>query len=171
MTKKNRHIILGCLVIVALVILVLPLFESKQSVDIDASRLNPPPFPDQSVNVTVKETEAFNLRGVDKPISETIPANTMPAGLLNVADQQKDGMTNAWLVQAGSFKNKANAVRLVNRLRASSYHAFIESINNQTFRVYVGPHHKKSDASVLASQLNKELKLDSVVVNYKPFTL
>ena len=170
MTKNTKHIILGCLVMVAIVILVMPLFETRRSVDIDASQLKPPPFPDQSVHVTVKDIEAHNQYKVDSPVTVSKEAGSIPAGLINVSSDNT-AATATWLIQAGSFKSKVNAVRLVNKLRAGSYHAFMESTNNQTFRVYVGPHNKKADASLLAEHLNKDFKLDSIIINYKPFTL
>lgn len=80
----------------------------------------------------------------------------------------------AWVVQLGSFKHKTNALKLVNKLRANGYRAFIQEINvssGDNTRVFVGPEHKQTAARQLASDLEKELKLHGIVISYKPFTL
>lgn len=80
----------------------------------------------------------------------------------------------AWVVQLGSFKHKTNALKLVNKLRANGYRAFIQEINvssGDNTRVFVGPEHKQTAARQLASDLENELKLHGIVISYKPFTL
>ncbi len=79
----------------------------------------------------------------------------------------------AWVVQIGSFKQKSNALKLVNKLRAKGYRAFIQHVASgagQT-RVFVGPEHKQDSARLLASELENEMKLHGIVISYKPFTL
>lgn len=80
----------------------------------------------------------------------------------------------AWVVQIGSFKNKANAFRLVNRLRANGYKAFIQQISltfGENIRVYVGPEFKQASARTLADQLEQDLHIRGIVISYKPLTL
>lgn len=82
---------------------------------------------------------------------------------------------SAWVIQLGSFKNKSNALRLVNKLRAGGYTAFIQqfstSMNEGTTRVFVGPQEKEVSARLLASKLEKDLHLKGIVISYKPLTL
>lgn len=80
----------------------------------------------------------------------------------------------AWVIQMGSFKNKAHALRLVNKLRAQGYRAFIQHVNvasGENTRVFVGPEHQEKSARQLAAELNSNLKLRGIVISYKPFTL
>ena len=77
---------------------------------------------------------------------------------------------SAWAIQIGSFKSKANALRLVNRLRSGGYHAFIKEASTSV-RVYVGPENKRAIASMLADRIEYEMKLHGVVVSYQPLTL
>lgn len=79
----------------------------------------------------------------------------------------------AYVIQLGSFKQKANALRLVNKLRAKGYRAFIQSVDSSggNTRVFVGPEHQQASARLVASQLNKEMQLHGIVISYKPFTL
>lgn len=80
----------------------------------------------------------------------------------------------AWVIQLGSFKNKAHALRLVNQLRAEGYRAFIQHVNvasGENTRVFVGPEHQEKAARQLASEINTSMKLRGIVISYKPFTL
>lgn len=77
---------------------------------------------------------------------------------------------SVWVVQLGSFKNKENAIRLVNRLRSKGYHAFIQQVASRT-RVFVGPESKQQIAMMMASQLEEEMHITGIVVSYKPLTL
>jgi cell division septation protein DedD len=80
-----------------------------------------------------------------------------------------------WVVQLGSFKNKKNALRLVNQLRANGYHAFIQKMSNDTLgehtRVFVGPANKKTDANILAMRLENDIHIRGIIISYKPLSL
>jgi DedD protein len=79
-----------------------------------------------------------------------------------------------WAVQLGSFKNKSNAIRLVNLLRSRGYHSFMEeasSSKNGLTKVLVGPEIKKDGAHTLASKLENEVHIRGMVINYKPLAL
>ncbi len=83
-------------------------------------------------------------------------------------------LNNAWVVQLGSFKDKTNAVRLVNRLRTNGYPAFIQKVTTafgEHTRVYVGPQDKKESAKALAQKLEDEFYVRAIVISYKPLTL
>ena len=76
----------------------------------------------------------------------------------------------AWAVQMGSFKDKNNAHRLANRLRAAGYQAFTRAKNNST-RVYIGPEFKEASAVRLSNKVAEEVRLQGMIVNYQPLTL
>lgn len=80
----------------------------------------------------------------------------------------------AWVIQMGSFKNKTNALRLVNQLRASGYRAFIQRTSTalgESTRVFVGPENKQANARALASRLETDMHLRGIVISYKPLVL
>lgn len=77
---------------------------------------------------------------------------------------------SVWVIQMGSFTNKANAVRLVNKLRGNGYAAFIQQVASST-RVFVGPESKQHAARTLASQINSEMHLQGIVISYKPLAI
>ncbi|HTM63693.1 MAG TPA: SPOR domain-containing protein [Gammaproteobacteria bacterium] len=80
----------------------------------------------------------------------------------------------AYVIQLGSFKQKTNALKLVNKLRSKGYRAFIQSVpttSGENTRVFVGPEHKQTSARIVAAELKKEMKLQGIVISYQPFTL
>lgn len=94
------------------------------------------------------------------------------------ASLDKDGLAKlqnaAWVIQIGSFKNKTNALRLVNQLRANGYNAFIQQVSTtfgDSTRVFVGPESKHTAARALASQLENDLHIHGIVISYKPLAL
>jgi len=80
----------------------------------------------------------------------------------------------AWVIQIGSYKNKTNALRIVNQLRANGYRAFIQQISTalgEHTRIFVGPENKQSTARALAERLQSEMHIQGIVISYKPLTL
>src|SRR3990167_10056508 len=80
----------------------------------------------------------------------------------------------AYVIQLGSFSKKTNALKLVNKLRANGYRAFIQNVDlssGQNIRVFVGPEHRQASARQMATDLEKEMKLRGIVIRYQPLTL
>lgn len=70
---------------------------------------------------------------------------------------------------------EANALRVVNNLRANGYRAFIQQISttlgDDNTRVFVGPENKQSSARELAQKLESDMHLRGIVISYKPLAL
>lgn len=80
----------------------------------------------------------------------------------------------AYVIQLGSFNQKTNALKLVNKLRANGYRAFIQNVqasSGSKTRVFVGPEHRQASARQVASRLAKDMNLRGIVISYQPFTL
>lgn len=79
----------------------------------------------------------------------------------------------SYVIQVGSYKNKVNALRVVNHLRANGYRAFIQHISTsgENTRVFVGPENQQATARELATKLEQEMKLHGIVISYKPLAL
>ncbi len=79
---------------------------------------------------------------------------------------------SAWVVQMGSFKNKSNAHRLVSRLKASGFKAFMHETQSSTgsirTAVYVGPEFKEVSAAKLSTNMMSKIHIRGFVVPYKP---
>lgn len=134
------------------------------------------------------------LPGVDQPSQPSTPTNIInvnphkfhplpPKKMVSASAKKVKSPTEqdllklkriAWAVQMGSFKNKENATRLTDKLRAAGYKAFTRQIEaklgTQT-RVYVGPEFKQMAAVKLSSKIEHDLKLHGIVIAYQPLTL
>lgn len=273
MERQTKHRILGILVIIGLVIILLPLFQSNKELSTEAALVQPPPFPDQPVQITTSlpEPEAASaamnppqpaatqpddviaqqkspadtagndsvqvqlthndviqseMTATKSDVSETSTttspdpvktsnyriiegdkaasilkksahnnkhvhnlkthtlAATIKTPIKTLASTSEtetlddDGLIKlksaVWVIQIGSFKNKTNALRIVNKLRANGYRAFIQQISTalgDNTRVFVGPEHKRTTARELADRLQSEMHIDGIVISYKPLTL
>jgi DedD protein len=113
-----------------------------------------------SKTITKKTTVATAMH-----IPASVPAADMSENLSNLKK-------TAWVVQMGSFRNKGNAIRLTNALRAKGYKAFTyETKSNGQTRVYVGPEFKQASASVLVNRIQEEIDMQGVIVAYNPLEL
>lgn len=80
----------------------------------------------------------------------------------------------AWVVQVGSFKDRANAVRMVNKLRRKGYRTFLQHLaadDSENSRVFVGPELRQSEARRLAKEIERQEQIKGFVVSYKPLQL
>src|SRR3990167_7693331 len=86
MEKKTKHRLLGILVIVGLVIILLPLFQSGKESSSPATLVKAPPFPDQSIQVTSQPIE-----NSPQPVSNTSsPPIEQPTSQVDTVNQQPD---------------------------------------------------------------------------------
>ena len=78
--------------------------------------------------------------------------------------------SGGWAVQLGSFLESKNAIALRDRLRAGGYPAFIESgasAQGAISRVFVGPVGDRGRAKDSAAKLQREMRLEGIVVPYR----
>lgn len=76
----------------------------------------------------------------------------------------------AWVVQLATFANKANANKLVNRLKSKGYEAYLEAVpgSEETLTwVMVGPQDDKEKADKLKSDLKASFKMEGIVLSAK----
>jgi len=73
----------------------------------------------------------------------------------------------AWVIQVGSFNDRANAFKLRNKLRSKKFTTFVEAVKTSKGRVYrvrVGPEIQRSQAEKIQKRLKKELEISGLVV-------
>lgn len=96
---------------------------------------------------------------------------TKSSAHLDVAKLKK----TAWAVQLGSFKNKDNARRLADRLRAAGFRAFIHDVksakNGPQSRVYIGPEYKQASAVKLSNKIEQQMNMRGFIVSFKPLEI
>ncbi len=76
---------------------------------------------------------------------------------------------SAWVVQVASFSDEPKAFALRDRLRKAGHPAFIERGRSDgvIYRVKVGPVLQRSEAERLKKQVDKETRLDGLVMKYR----
>lgn len=105
-----------------------------------------------------------------KPEKKPEPKSEVQAG--NEAGDRVDipaGAT-AWVIQVASFSDQPKAFALRDRLRAAGHPTFIErgqSGGSTIYRVKVGPVLQRVEADKLKQQVDRQTKLDSLVMQYK----
>lgn len=75
----------------------------------------------------------------------------------------------AWVVQVGSFSNRANALALQKKLRKHKFPAFVEFVKNHNgsvYRVRVGPEAKRAKAEKVMHAILKKLEIKGVVLSH-----
>lgn len=102
------------------------------------------------------------------------PATAAPAPAASPAPLSADtnrvdtnGLSITWAVQVASLSNRANADNLQKTLRAQGYNAYIRTADGVN-RVFVGPLIERAEADRLRDQLNKQQKLNGIVVRFQP---
>ena len=79
----------------------------------------------------------------------------------------KQGLPVAWVIQVASFVKKENASKLKDELRAKDFSAYTKRIDTSrgpAVRVFVGPKLDKKRAEKVKQRLDKEFKLNTLIV-------
>ena len=112
------------------------------------------------IKIQKKESNAKPEATKPVPVKTTTERSTRPAY-----------KAAAYVIQLGSFSNQTNARKLVDKLKAAGYKAYLRSskANNKTInRVLVGPELKRTQAESKLSALNKISGLKAIIVSYDP---
>ena len=102
----------------------------------------------------------------DTAVATTTPDPDAP---FETAHAPRAGV-KAWAVQLGSFANDANAKRLIEKLRASGYAAYLErslETDATVFKVRVGPHIQRAEAEETRQQLEQKFALKGLLLRYR----
>lgn len=102
------------------------------------------------------------------------PAKVSPPSAVVKAQPQtilaKIGSSSAWAVQVGSFKQRENAERLRQKLKELGYRAFVSSSRSggkTVVRVRVGPQMEKTRAKQVKRKIEKQMKIQAMLVELK----
>jgi DedD protein len=180
-----KHRLIGAAVLAAVAILFLPsFFKEKQTAAVSKKTQIPPrpslapvefnaPEPVLGVEpAPVPETMFIPESGVaademGQPKATSSPALTdTPTMPLN-----SQGLPDAWVVQVGSFSAKEAAIKLRDDLQAEGFKAYVRTIpngNGSVSRVFIGPKLDKSQAQWVKTQIDKRLKVNSILMRFNP---
>ena len=165
-----RHRIIGSLVWLSVAIIVLPFV-------LDGDGLKELSQAPAKISLPVPvDIQPIEIEQVDpaKPIAlapaaqmETTPVAEQPSPTTATTPSlNAQGLPNSWVVQLASFKTKANADALRNKLIKEKYAAYMQQ-HNDNYRVLVGPVNTRPEADELKAKLKQGYKLNGIVVAYK----
>lgn len=81
------------------------------------------------------------------------------------------GLPDAWVLQVGSFTTKEAANKLRDELQAEGQKAYVRTVaagGSSISRVYIGPKLDRAQAQALKEQMDKRLKVKSMIMRFQP---
>ncbi len=101
-------------------------------------------------------------------VAQSAPASQSTVPDLSLNNQ---AIPDAWVIQVASLsvEDKANGLR--DQLLAQGYKAYVRATASGTgrvYRIYVGPNLDKAQSIALKQKLDKQLKVNSLVLPFKP---
>ena len=99
---------------------------------------------------------------VEEPPKETQPE---PEKVEPVQAPPASISAPSWVIQIGSFSNRANAEKLVEELKVLKYQAFMETADvnkSSLYRVRIGPDADKTRLEKLLVNVNEDLKSKNI---------
>ena len=122
--------------------------------------------PEQTVTATVSSAAASSSASLAATKVPTTPVSSVAAMPLN-----QQGLPDAWVVQVGSFTSKEAANKLRDDLQADGQKAYVRTTtngNSSISRVYIGPKLDKNQALALKEEMDRRLKVKSMVMRFQP---
>lgn len=99
--------------------------------------------------------------------SEPAPLNDLPSAAPEAESDTAITDHRAWVVQAGSFREEANALAVRDRLRRDGFPSFVSISNDgEVFRVRVGPMVNKQQAGSVQARVMELLGREAIVMPY-----
>jgi rare lipoprotein A len=114
---------------------------------------------------TAKPASATITNVATMPVATRI-ATASPPVKAPVSSADSNAFTSGYFIQAGAFKNEANANTLMAKIQGLdiSQNAGINSVyNNGLYRIKLGPYSSKSEADQVAASIRKQLNTSTIV--------
>lgn len=194
MKEAYKHRLIGAAILGAAAVLFLPsFFKDKQQFQVDTDSH----IPLRPQIAAVQYSDPIQTQDVQSaPAPETmfLPAETPTSGVdpLPAADSESvkaasaleeskgsvpemplspDGLPDAWVIQVASLSSKEAAIKLRDQLQSQGYKAYVRSLTigtSEAHRIFIGPKLDKAEAQQLKRELDKKLRVTSLVLPFKP---
>lgn len=180
MEKALKERIVGAIVLVAVAVLVVPVFldgppsegeiiservplpgqgeQKQQTVVLDRDRDEP--VPAQTSSATRESARQVAAATTPEPLAQQDEPEVQPEPERATAKpiQSAGSTTGMWAVQLGSFASQENAEKLAADLRKQGFAAFLSQLSTasgQLHRVRIGPQKDREAAEAMAVRLQK----------------
>ncbi len=179
--------LVGAFVLLALGVLFIPiLFDRDGCLSVDRQTQIPPA---PQVSPLVKIPDPVRPEGIDpakapeqmyqlveskavKPSASDAPVEKNKQPVKSVSEGlTSKGIPKAWTVQLVSYTSVGKADALRDKLIKDGYKAYTRTLKTSkgtVTRVYVGPKIEKAKAFAVKRQLDKSLKVESLVLRFEP---
>lgn len=170
-TLKQR--LVGAVVITALAAIFVPMLFDDPIEDDDQSisELTIPSSPEKIFEKSVPPIQKSVEQVLEIPEPQVIKEKMMVEPVRvqeDSADQQAPDF-GRWVIQAGSFGKKENALELRDKLRKQGFSAYLDSIKSKEgqvmYKVRVGPELDKDRAEATRKKLEDRNKIKTFLVN------
>lgn len=188
MKDALKQRLVGAVVLAAIGVIFLPgFFKEQQGYQVDTESQIPltPLVPDVSFETPEQNPEIQPAPAPDtmflppepEPVvaqsSSSSPpaANTRDVDVVPALPLGADGIPEAWVVQVASLGNTAAANKLRDELQAEGHKAYVRSVNTangSVTRVFIGPKLDKAEALAVKVEVDKRLKVNSLVLRFQP---
>ncbi|HWV14396.1 MAG TPA: SPOR domain-containing protein [Cellvibrio sp.] len=177
-----KHRLIGAAVLAAIAVLFLPsFFKEKQVAPVSTKTL----IPQRPGTVPVEFNAPQPVLGAEPaPAPEAMfaPDETGPqpavaskdvaaTSSVAVMPLNAQGLPDAWVVQVGSFSTKEAANKVRDDLQAGGFKAYVRTVpggSGSISRVYIGPKLDKAQAQAIKGQVDKLMKVNSIVTHFQP---
>ena len=109
---------------------------------------------------------AANTASAPSTSSKAVTSAAVPEIPLNA-----QGLPDTWVIQVASLSGQDAANKLRDQLQAEGHKAYVRAVpgaNATIYRVFIGPKQDKAQAMAIKAQLDKRLKVNSLVLPFKP---
>lgn len=134
------------------------MFVPEESESVVAAQL-PPAEP--TVAAAIVSSSGQSISSTAAVIEASVPEMPLNA----------QGLPDTWVIQVASLSAQDSANKLRDQLQADGHKAYVRSVataNATIYRVFIGPKQDKAQALAIKSQLDKQLKVNSLVLPFKP---
>jgi len=128
---------------------------------------------DQPVTDTSNVANSAGASSTATKNSDSVKSAVATTQLSSVAAMplNHQGLPDAWVVQVGSFTTKEAANKLRDDLQADGQKAYVRTTatnGNTISRVYIGPKLDRGQALAVKEEMDKRLKIKSMVMRFQP---
>lgn len=175
MSESLKQRIVGALVLVALAIVIIPLvfdFSGERQVDVSSTIPSMPDIEPVVVAEPQRPKGIVPAKSDDDIFQFGVDLSKQSQSLKDEAPVlSSNGMPVGWVLQVGSFKEKATADELVKKLLADGYRAFIREKKGKSgtlSRVFVGPKVLKKKLVQEKAAIDKKYSVDALLLHFEP---
>lgn len=130
--------------------------------------------PDEAESIPVAQVPPAEQPVIAAAVSSRLSSSSKAGSAgasVPVIPLNAQGLPDTWVIQVASLSAQVAANKLRDQLQAEGHKAYVRAVpsaNTTIYRVFIGPKQDKSEALAIKLQLDKRLKVNSLVLPFKP---